>query len=180
MTGGFISLDFEVRGAYGRVDVRVSSNDAPEEIGSDAAASGFPVCEATVESPLRGYAALMGWVQMVGTSAARGATRRFEPDPLRIFDDLDLPFGFHGVAPTLFDAPYRRDRSHDLDWLAHSFLCASAGDPMERSVRPLAAFQWGFVLESGDVRIVPPTPLPLIEWTTHRPLLTAAYPSWVF
>jgi len=175
-----VVLDFEVRGASGRVTVTVAPNEAPETIGCEAAAHGFPVCEATVDTPLRGYAALLGWVQVVGTRSSRTTERRFETDPLQIFDHLDLPFGFYGINPTLFDAPSRRDRSQRLDWLAHSFLCASLAGPMQRAVRPVAAFQWGFVLDAGAIHVVPPQPLPLAEWATHQPLLRTSYPSWEF
>ncbi|MGE0140229.1 MAG: hypothetical protein AB7L17_14070 [Ilumatobacteraceae bacterium] len=180
MSDAALVLDFAVRGASGRVTVSMSRNDDPVSIGCDPAAQDFPVCEATVTTQLRGYAALLGWVQLVGTCAAPGADRTFVTDPLQIFEHLDLPFGFYGIDPTLFDAPYRRDRGQYLDWLAHSFLCASPDGPMQRHVQPLAAFQWGFVLEAGSVRVVPATPLSLREWAVHRSLLGAAHPSWEF
>jgi hypothetical protein len=180
MTEAVIILDFDVRGGLGRVTVTVSRNDAPELNGCEPAAHGFPVCEATVDTPLRGYNALLGWVQVVGFCGAPGSERRFVTDPLQIFDHLDLPFGFYGINPTLFDAPSRRDRSQYVDWLSHSFLCVSPGGPMQRVVQPVAAFQWGFVVNAGTVQLVPPVPLPLTEWATHRPLLTTRYPSWEF
>jgi hypothetical protein len=180
MSDAAVILDFDVRGVSGRVTVSVSPNDAPEAFGCDPTARGFPVCEATVDTPLRGYAALLGWVQVVGTRLAPDTHRRFETDPLQVFDHLDLPFGFYGMNPTLFDAPSRRDRSQYLDWLAHSFLCASQGGPMQRTIQPVAAFQWGFVLRAGTPQLVPPQPIPLTEWASHQPLLTAAYPSWQF
>lgn len=180
MPAEHLTVDFVVRGVAGRVSVIVSSNDAPEAIGCELSALGFPVCEATVQTPLRGYAALLGWVQVVGTSRSPEEQRRFETDPLQIFDHLDLPFGFYGINPTLFDAPSRRDRSQHLDWLAHSFLCSSPDGPMQRTVQPVAAFQWGFVLSAGTVDLLPVKQLPLTEWACHRSLLTSTYPSWQF
>jgi hypothetical protein len=121
----------------------------------------------------------------VGQATARAAwppaaaDRRFEADPLEILGDLDLPFGFYGVRPTLFDAPSRQDR-RQLDWLAHSFLCISPGAVMERAVRPVAAFQWGFQLSNGRISLVPPSELALTEWDAHRGLLAPAYPGWRF
>jgi len=138
----------------------------------------FPVCEAVVDSDLRGYQSLLGWIQLVGTRNAPHTERRLEIDPLRIFQDLDLPFGFYGINPTLFDAPWRTYRDQYLDWLAHSFLCASPADPMDRAARPVAAFQWGFVLDHGAIELVSPAALPTAEWSKHRSLLMTAYPSW--
>jgi hypothetical protein len=173
-------LDFAVRGRSGQATVTVASNAEPESIGCAPAAFGFPVCEAIVDSDLRGYHSLLGWLQVVGTRSSPDTERRFEIDPLRIFQDLDLPFSFYGINPTLFDAPWRTHRDQYLDWLAHSFLCASPGDPMDRDVRPVAAFQWGFVLDHGAIEIVNPSPLTMTEWTTHRSQLMTAYPSWAF
>jgi hypothetical protein len=60
-----------------------------------------------VSKDLVGYHALFGCVQLVGIEPRGAAERQFEPDPLEILDDLDLPFGFYGVRPTLFDPPSR-------------------------------------------------------------------------
>jgi hypothetical protein len=175
-----ITLDCDVGGATGRVNVSVRPNTDPASIGCDVAARDFPVCEAIVDSPLRGYAALLGWIQLVGTRTALNAPLRFGPDPLQLFADLDLPFCFHGINPTLFDAPYRRNRAQHLDWIAHSFLCTSPDESRPRAIRPIAAFRWGFVLDAGSIELVSPEPLPLGEWAVHQPLMSAAYPSWRF
>ena len=171
-----LALAFEARSTTGTVSVAVQPNEASE-------ARGFPVCEATVTSGLTGYDALLGWVQLVGTvgppSPPRPPERRFEIDPLQLFDGIDLPFAFFGIHPTLYDAPSRRDRDQTLDWLAHSFLCLP-DTPMARTVRPVAAFSWGFRLHAGTITIVPAIPLPLSTWTTHRPLLHRSFPTWRF
>lgn len=60
-----------------------------------------------MSTDLVGYHALFGCVQLVGIEPPGAAERQFEPDPLEILDDLDLPFGFYGVRPTLFDPPSR-------------------------------------------------------------------------
>lgn len=174
-----LPLAFEARGTTGLVSVRVWPNHDPPSIGAPPGAEGFPVCEATVSTELAGYDALFGWVQLVGIESPAAAERRFEPDPLEILGDLDLPFGFYGVRPTLFDAPSRQDRQQ-LDWLAHSFLCISPGAIMERAVRPVAAFQWGFRLSNGRIALVPPSELALTAWDAHRGLLAASYPGWRF
>ena len=175
-----LTLDFALRGVKGEVTITMAANDAPEALGCDPSARGFPVCEATVDTPLRGYRALLGWIQVLGSRRTDADERRFEIDPLQVFDGVDSPFAFYGLNPILFDAPSRRDRAQPLDWLAHSFLCASPGDPMARQVEPYAGFRWGFVLDTGTVRFVRPEALPLSSWASHRPLLEGAYPSWRF
>ena len=175
-----LKLDFAIRGVEGEVTVTMTANDAPEGLGCDPSAQGFPVCEATVDTELRGYRALLGWVQVVGTRRSDADEHRFGIDPLEVFDGVDTPFAFYGVHPVLFDAPSRRDRTQRLDWLAHSFICASPAGPMERLVKPYASFQWGFVLDAGTVRFVRPEPLPLSTWTSHLPLLELGFPSWRF
>lgn len=174
-----LTLAFEARGTTGLVSVRVWPNHDPPSVGAPPDAEGFPVCEATVSTELVGYEALFGWVQLVGI-VRPGAKRRFEPDPLEILENLDLPFGFYGVRPMLFDAPSRRNRQQPLDWLAHSFLCISPGAVMERAVRPVAAFRWGFRSSNGRIALIPPSELALTAWDAHRGLLAAAYPGWRF
>lgn len=173
-----LQLAFEARGATGLVTVTVRPNTDPSSIGAPAV--GFPVCEAIVSTDLGGYDSLFGWVQLVAIDTPSAAGRHFEPDPLQIFDHLDLPFAFYGIRPTLFDAPSRRDRQQRLDWLAHSFLCVSPGAPMERAVVPVAAFRWGFRLMRGDIEIVPPSELALATWGDHTDLLASRYPAWRF
>lgn len=175
-----LDIDFAVRGVEGRIAVTMAPNEDPEALGCDPSARGFPVCQATVETPLQGYRALLGWVQVVGTRSSDADARRFGIDPLQVFDGVETPFGFYGMHPTLFDAPSRRDRSQPLDWLAHSFLCASPSAPMERTVQPVVAFRWGFTISAGAVELARPEPLPLSSWTTHRTLLETAFPSWRF
>jgi hypothetical protein len=119
-------------------------------------------------------------MQLVGTESPAYQERRFEVDPLEVFADLDLPFGFFGVLPTLFDAPSRRDRNETLDWLSHTFLCVSPDDPMDRAVRPLVAFRWGFQMHDGQIDIVAPDALALSTWNSHLSVLRPTYPGWSF
>lgn len=175
-----LELTFEARGAPGRVSIDVQTNTQPASIGCIPEAAGFPVCKAVVSTGLEGYNALFGWVQLVGTTSPSRPQRRFEIDPLQLFEGLDMPFGFYGLEPTLFDAPSRRDRHQTLDWLAHSFLCLSPTRPMDRVVQPIAAFQWGFRMHDHDIGIAAPEPLPLSTWSTHRPLLRQTFPTWRF
>ena len=175
-----LSLEFEARGVPGIVEVSVWVNDDPTDVGTVAEAEGFPACQATVAIDLRGYASLFGWVQLVGTESPEEPTRRYEVDPLAISADLNWPFGFYGLLPTLFDAPSRRDRTQTLDWLAHTFLCVSPDSPMDQVVRPVAGFQWGFRMHDGQVDVVAPNNLALSAWNSHLSVLETAYPGWRF
>jgi hypothetical protein len=164
----------------GRVEVIVSPNTDPTALGCDPEAAGFPVCEAIVSWPPQGYRGLLGWVQLVGLRPPSRPDRRFQIDPLRLYEGLDIPFGFYGVEPTLFDAPSRRDRQQTLDWLAHSFLCVSPTLPMDRDVQAIAAFSWGFTMRGGEITIVAPQPLSLSAWDGHVVLLEREFPTWTF
>jgi hypothetical protein len=173
-------VPFNTRGHAGVISVAVSRNTDPASMGCPTAAAGFPVCQATVSFGGAGYKAMLGWVQLVGTTRSQATTRTFEVDPLRIWDGLDTPFCFFGIEPTLFDAPSRRDRQQSLDWLAHSFLCASSTDPMDRQVVALAGFTWGFVLRDGDVDLVGAQALEAEDWMPHLAMLGAKFPTWRF
>jgi hypothetical protein len=177
-------VPFALRGRTGTVRVRIGPNDDPVALGCDLldrtlprdAANGFPVCEAALVFDLVGYAAICGWVQLVRSSDASG---EFEIDPLSLLRGVDTPFAFFGVKPTLFDAPFRTSR-HDLSWSARSFLCAVPDAVMSKSVRPVAAFSWGFSVAHETIEINPATTLDLTAWDEHLPLLRTSFPNWTF
>ena len=177
-------LPFSLRGAPGVVDVSVTPNDDPRAWGCDLldpslppdAAAGFPVCRATIELPAQGYAAALGWVQLVRSTDDRDV---FTTDPLALLRDVATPFAFFGIRPELFDAPFRFPRE-DLVWTAHTFLCAVPGGVMSRVVAPLLCFSWGFSVADQAVTLTEPTALPVQTWSDHVPVLSAAYPSWEF
>ncbi|HEX7197751.1 MAG TPA: hypothetical protein VF364_13075 [Candidatus Limnocylindria bacterium] len=156
-------------------------NDNPASVECPGWARGFPICEATIDFEARGYAAFLGWVQLVrmGTSAEAG-DHTWVTDPLELYEGLETPFGFYGLAPTLFDAPSRSDRSRDLDWYAESFLCVAPTAPMARDVEPVAGFSWGFLLANGELSIRTPERRSLATWSQHVPLLEARCPTWTF
>src|SRR5207302_2556838 len=181
-----LELPFKHREYSGFVHVTVEPNLDPARWGFSTLlppeqfemAVGFPICRATVNYSGEGYFSLFGWVQLV-CSGPPGSSE-WELDPLVLLSALDLPFAFFGLAPTLFDAPVRRDRTAVLHWTAHSFLCAVPGPVGEHIVTPVAAFRWGFQLRDGDISIEGPSALAVSAWNEHRPMLTRAYPSWTF
>jgi hypothetical protein len=150
-----VRLEFTLRQLPGFVDVTLVPNLEPEALGCRAAGFGFPVCTATVSFEGRGYAAALGWIQLVRSTDGSGPCGQFEMDPYEPLGTLPHPFCWFGFAPTLFDAP-SRVRRDDLDWTAHSFL-AFIGEPHE--VRVILGFSWGFVVREQAVVIEDAAPL---------------------
>lgn len=182
-----VTIPFELRGLAGIIDVAVDTNEHPAELGCGllavgvpaGAATGFPVCTAIARYNRNGYAATFGWIQVVrSTDGARGGTE-FEIDPLALFRDVDTPYAFFGVKPTLFDAPFRAHRA-DLVWEAHTFMCFAPDAVMSKQVHAVAGFTWGFGLKDRQLFFQGPTPLSAADWDHHVPLLSDAYPRWHF
>lgn len=140
-------MPFTLRGVSGQIHVSLVVNDDPLRYGCDLldpdlppdAAQGYPVCRAEIEHDADGYAAAMGWVQLVRST---DAAPEFEMDPLALFREVATPFAFFGIKPTMFDAPFR-DEKYDLTWRAETFLCAIPDGVMSQHAQPLAGFGWG-------------------------------------
>lgn len=175
-----LTTPFTARNGSGQVSVTVEALADPTAMGQISDAAGFPVCRASVDFSLDGYDGLLGWVQLVGTRPQGRGDRAFEVDPLEVFDGVETPFAFYGLSPELFDAPYRSDRSHNLDWLAHSFLCVAPTRPMAKEVKAILGFSWGFVVDGGHVAILQPELLRPADWSGHLEVLSVAYPTWTF
>lgn len=175
-------LEFSHRGIQGLVRATVDTNRDPVHWGyreidfgdQVRAAIGFPVCRATVEHRAGGYARLMGWVQTVWTNGSGTF------DPWAPFEGLDLPFSWIGFAAELFDAPWRSDRSRDLDWEAHSWLCGPPASLIKREVGMLCGFRWGYRLRQDLVDVWGPERLEVSAWQADLPVLRAACPTWTF
>lgn len=183
-----LAVPFTLRGEAGTVLVSVEPNTDPLALGcglldeEEAAESalGFPVCRARVQYRPEGYAAAMGWIQLVRSTDGEDPNS-YELDPLALLRDVDTPYAFFGIAPELFDAPFR-GRRVPLTWQARSFLCASPDAVMSRTALPLCAFTWGFTITESDgvPAVVPPEPLPTTTWAEHVALLERAHPAWRF
>ncbi|KAK4954669.1 hypothetical protein LTR10_008102 [Elasticomyces elasticus] len=167
------------------VRVSVRPNDDPDKIGQRLLFPddntddfiGYPICQAKISSPESiGYAAYYGWIQMVAEDS--GA---FEMDPLPITADLNTPFCFFGAEPQLFDCPSRPKEVRDLDWTAVSFLTYIEDAALTRHVRPILAFQWGFRIVDGDVRVKQLQPCNVDEaWAQQQELLQSKFVDWRF
>ncbi len=173
-------LPFSLRGLAGDVDITVDITQNPADFGAMAEAVGLPHCQATINYPGRGYAGMLGWVQLVRSTDNKSHGELFEMDPLTILGEVAHPFAFFGVTPTMFDAPARSSRA-DLDWLAHSFLCyPTDNDQSEEAVQAITGFSWGFTIAAGATTVLPVRPLTSADWNAHRELLHADHPGWHF
>lgn len=173
-----LELPFRWGASGGCVRVEIGVNDDPAAFGCEEIARGFPYCLATVDHPGRGYADMLGWVQLV-RSSARGDD--FYLDYFEPLGQVPHPFGFYGLEPALFDAPHT-DELDDWDFLAHSFLCGLGGELLEfrREVRAVLGFSWGFSKRGPALEHLAPRALGTADWEGHRDYLTGAYPDWKF
>ncbi len=174
-----MELPFVLRSVEGRVVVDYRRNVDPQAIGCQPDSQDFPVCTALVDYPMRGYDALMGWVQLVRSDDNLSSGNEFELDPLAFLGDLPHPFCWLGICPTLFDAPSRSPR-HPMRWTARSYLCVpdDNGDGLE--VYALLGFAWGFRIDAAQVLLEPPRPIEADAWNEHLPALSERYSDWRF
>jgi len=172
-----MQLAFTLAGARGHVTIAVAVNTDPEELGCRPAARGFPYCSASLDHPARGYAAALGWIQLVRSTDGSTAGESFEMDPFEPLGRVDHPFAFFGFLPTLFDAPSREPLS-DMDWTAHSFLC-QLGE-QDREAQAITGFSWGFFIRDKTITLWGPDPLAPEDWEMHHPVLAREHPRWSF
>jgi hypothetical protein len=178
-------IPFGLRGVRGRITVDVGVNEDPLGWGCDLltgeipplAALGFPVCRAVIEYDRDGYAAALGWIQLVQASDSGGEPDAFEIDPIAIYRDVATPYAWFGIKPVFFDAPFRPDR-YELRWRARSFLCFSPDAVMSRWVRAATGFRWGFDVHDGEVHLSDLRLLTATAWDEHLALLRSRYPDW--
>jgi hypothetical protein len=168
---------FRFAGARGQVDVVVAVNTNPQTLGCRPASKGFPYCSASVSHPVRGYAAAMGWIQLVRSTDGASGGVSFEMDPFEPLGPVSHPFAFFGFLPTLFDAP-SRDTISDMDWTAHSFLCRLAQHRYQTSA--ILGFSWGFTILEGRITPRGPEALGPQDWDAHRSTLARESPGWSF
>jgi hypothetical protein len=173
-----VRLPFTLDDRTGSIDVTVDATTDPHGLGAPPDALGLAHCQATISYPGNGYAGLLGWIQLVRSTDNHSLGQQFEMDPLSVLGEVEHPFCFFGIKPTLFDAPSRPTRD-DLDWLARTFLCHIA-DYGTAEVQALAGFSWGFTIAGGVAAVIGPTTLEAIDWNQHLDLLHAEHPAWQF
>ena len=178
-----MEIFFTHLGHNGRVIVTVETTLSPVLLGAGDSALGLANCKATIEFSAGGYLRLLGWVQLVRSTDNTFHGRQFEMDPFDpfgLYESAPLPYCWYGIAPTLFDAPSRKERV-PLDWVAHSFLAASPLRGNTKIVTPLLGFSWGFhITDDKNIELKPITVLTVADWEAHLPYLRDCYTEWQF
>jgi hypothetical protein len=190
---------FRLRGAEGSVVVSFQANEDPERWGYGVLglewpielARGLPVLTARTECALDGYAAVMGWVQIVRIDVLESSRALVEgmekappghhewvdgPPQLR---GLGVPFTSFGECPTLFDAPASTES--DTTFLADSWLTAGPDAVMSRESFPVLGLRWGYSTRTGQPHeLHEPALLEQSDWAAALRLLRETFPDWEF
>lgn len=190
---------FSYRGREGSAAVRYEANDDPERWGygllglpwPSRLALGLPVLEVDVSTPLEGYGAVMGWIQVVRIHVAESSTslvpgnEKAPPGDHTWVDvppqlqTLGVPFLSFGRCPTLFDAPASTES--DISLVADSFLTASPDALVSRRSQACFGLRWGYSTTLGQkAELLPPTPLHGSDWENAIPILREHFPDWSF
>jgi hypothetical protein len=177
---------FELSGRAGEAVVSYGRNDDPARWGYDLlgldfpweVARGFPVLRADISYAADGYAAVLGWMQVVSMSVAGEAEARAMVDVPPQLIGSGFPYACFGVEPTMFDAPSTTHR--DVVWVARTFLTASPDRLMTKVVAPVIGFRWGYTIKSGQVTVDGLAPASGDDWAVARAVIGAQYSDWEF
>jgi hypothetical protein len=175
---------FRLRGADGVVRVSLTRNDEPARwgwrlLGLDVPLEyivGFPVIKATVDFSAEGYAAVLGWVQVVRYEATDEPETVVLADVAPQLQGLGMPYVAFGVLPTYFDSP--AIAAPDADWRAATFLTASPDVLLSRVIEPVCGFCWGYQRSGGETEVVEATQAGDDDWLAARAELVTHYPDW--
>jgi hypothetical protein len=183
------AIPFRLRGADGTVSVLYGVNEDPVRWGwavlglewfSPELVRGFPVMQATVEHPAEGYAADMGWIQVVRYDVRDPG----EEEQVTTFDvppqlaETDTPYAAFGVRPTFFDSPAMGAK--DATWTADTFLVYTPDAVLSRVIRPICGFSWGYRLQEGVALLDPLSIGDASDWRRNLPDLREQFPTWSF
>jgi hypothetical protein len=190
---------FQLRGAQGSVTVSFQANEDPERWGYGTLgharpteiAMGHPVFKAQTECSATGYAAVMGWIQVVRIDileSSRPMVAGVEKAPVGHHEWVDgppqlrglgVPYTAFGECPTLFDAPASTES--DTTFLADSYLTASPDALLSRVSLPILGIRWGYSTRTGQPHeLHEPTLLEGSHWAATLPLLRETFPDWQF
>jgi hypothetical protein len=180
-----LDLAFELRGRPGTVHVRHGVNEDPRRWGYDLLempdlverSRGFPVVEATVEHGAEGYAAVMGWLQVVRYRDDESGEELIV-DVAPQLQGAGVPWMSFGVRPAYFDAP--STTSDEAAFRADAFLAVTPDALMTPVAEPLCGFSWGYDVTGGVPARAPLAPAGPERWAAMVPALAAAYPKWTF
>jgi hypothetical protein len=190
---------FLFRGREATAAVTYRENEEPERWGyglldlpwPSSLATGLPVLEVDVSTPVEGYGAVMGWIQVVrihvadsSTSLVTGSEKAPPGDHTWVdvppqLQALGVPFVSFGRCPALFDAPASTES--DVRFVADSFLTASPDALVSRRSRACFGLRWGYSTKLGEpAELLPPTLLHRGDWEEAIPTLHEHFPDWGF
>jgi hypothetical protein len=190
---------FSFRGQEGSAAVTYGANEDPERWGygllglswPSSLAAGLPVLEVDVSTPVEGYGAVMGWIQVVrihvadsSTSLVPGGEEAPPGDHTWVdvppqLQALGVPFVSFGRCPTLFDAPASTES--DVRFIADSFLTASPDALVSRRSQAFFGLRWGYSTKLGEkAELLAPTALQRSDWEQALPTLQEHFPDWGF
>jgi hypothetical protein len=193
------SYPFSFRGREGSAAVTWGANDDPERWGygllglpwPSSLALELPVLQVEVSTPVEGYGAVMGWIQVVRIHVAESSTslvpgNETAPPGDHTWVDvppqlagLGVPFVSFGRSPSLFDAPASTES--DIRFVADSFLTASPDALISRRSQACFGLRWGYATKLGEkAELIPPTPLDRGDWERAIPVLQEQFPDWSF
>jgi hypothetical protein len=177
-------VPFELRGLVGRVEVTLAPNEDPRRwgfhlLGLDLALDhlrGFPVLQATIAFPGEGYAAVMGWVQLVRYTASDEPEPVVEVDMAPQLREARTPYVVFGMVPTFFDAPAMA--ASEADWHAWTFLTATPDALMTRVLEPVCGFRWGYSINGGRPALGELAAATGSDWIESVTEFRSRYPNW--
>jgi hypothetical protein len=181
---------FELRQAAGYVEITYAVNEDPARWGFDLlhldfdinAARGFPVMEARAKLAREGYAALLGWIQVIDYTVTHESGPEemvwIAPDVSPQVREANTPYTSFGIEPVIFDAPAFTEKN--VDWTARTFLTYTPDCLMTPIVEPLCGFTWGYVITDGVVTPKDLEPAVLDDWIAARKVLRLRLPTWTF
>ncbi len=182
-----LEIPFRLRGSNGVVRVQCVLNTDPQHWGNTLLGEPipplaradigrhFPACTATVSFEGRGYAAYMGWLQIVRFSGARSGVL---VDQMPQLIGSAMPYMCWGPSPAFFDNPHSDDRG--IEWKADTFLVASPDAVMTRVIHPICAFSWGWSTTEQVPGIQPPRVAHATAWAAACAILRPQFPAWKF
>lgn len=184
-------IRFKLRDRNGQVTVKYGPNEDPVGLGLQhlnlkrqiSGLLGFPVIEARIQYPGKGYDAFMGWIQIVRfrLNMADGGYRSNLIEIVdwpQCFNGADSPFSCYGHKPTFFDAP--SVGYGGIKWEAHTWLAEIPDAVMGRTIRPVLGFSWGYFREKEGPELARLNVLNVDNWKEDVKVLERSCRKWKF
>ncbi len=178
-----LTIPFHIRDDEGEVRISYEVNEDPARWGAlllgfndlPDPGKGFPTCTARVAFGGEGYAAAMGWIQILRFTGAEEGVLVDQPPQVA---GVDMPYLCFGPNPSFFDNPFTDQ--HGMHWIAETFLVISPDAVMTRVVQPVCGFSWGYSTEGERTALLPLALVDAAQWLAACEVLRERYPSWTF